>query len=82
METRLPALAHNHDFYAEDIAPLGFQFVEIDGRVTDGAVTAGRDYLHHPDKTAPAVEHNYQLGRQYFSCQTLKRLLKEIMNDK
>lgn len=78
---RKPALVNRYAVYAEDIGPLGFQFVEIEGEVTDEAVTAVRDYLHHPKKTAPIVEHNYQLGQKHFSYQTLARLLTQVMND-
>ncbi len=76
---RKPALVNRYSVYAEDIAPLGFQFVEIDGTVTDEAVTAVRHHLLRPQKTTPIVERNYQLGQQHFSYQTLARLLQEIM---
>ncbi|MCP4428586.1 MAG: glycosyltransferase family 4 protein [Chloroflexi bacterium] len=76
---RKPALVNRYSVYAEDIGPMGFQFVEIDGRVTDEAVTAVHNYLLHPETTTPIVERNYQLGQQHFSYQTLAQLLKEIL---
>ncbi len=42
-------------------------------------VTAVSDYLQNPQKTAPIVEHNYRLGQQHFSYQTLERLLTQIL---
>lgn len=76
---RKPAFVNRYSVYAEDIGPLGFQFVELDGVVTDEAVTAVHDILHHPEKTKPIVEHNYRLGQEHFSYQTLERLLTQIL---
>ena len=72
---RLPALVNRYGVYVDDIAPLGFDFVEIDGDVTDAAVTAVADYLLNPAKTKSIVEHNYQLGQKHLSYQTLESLL-------
>lgn len=77
---RKPAFVNRYAVYAEDIGPLGFQFVELDGVVTDEVVTAVAHYLHHPEKTAPIVEHNYHLGRQHFSYQTLAHLLSDLLD--
>lgn len=72
---RLPALVNRYSVYVNDIAPLGFDFVEIDGAVTDAAVTAVADYLHNPVKIRSVVAHNYRLGQKHLSYQTLARLL-------
>ncbi len=79
---RKPALVNRYPVYAEDIAPLGFQFVEIDGRVTDAAVTAVYDWLTHPQKTRSIIMQNYQLGQQHFSYQTLTRLLRPLITSR
>ncbi len=76
---RKPAFVNRYSVYAEDIEPLGFRFVELDGVVTDEAVTAVHNHLLHPEKTKPIVEHNYRLGQQHFSYQTLERLLAQIL---
>jgi glycosyltransferase involved in cell wall biosynthesis len=74
-----PALVNRYTVYAEDIAPLGFQFVEIDGKVTDEAVAAVRDYLEHPEKTPAIVEHNYRLAQEYYSYRRLSQRLAQII---
>lgn len=76
---RKPALVNRYHVYAEDIGPLGFQFAEIDGCVTDEAAALVLEWLAHPERTGQIVEHNYQLGQRYFSYETLARLLKEII---
>lgn len=78
---RKPALVNRYHVYAEDIGPLGFQFAEIDGSVTDEAAALVSEWLNHPEQTEPIVAHNYQLGQRYFSYQTLARLLREIIGD-
>jgi len=77
---RLPALVNRYSVYVDDIGPHGFQFVEIDGAVTDEAVTAVRDYLHHPPLRTAAADHNYALGARHFSYETLQELLRPIFN--
>jgi glycosyltransferase involved in cell wall biosynthesis len=76
---RKPAFVNRYSVYAEDIGPLGFQFVELNGVVTDEVVTAVHNLLHHPEKTSPIVEHNYRLGQEHFSYQTLEGLLKQLL---
>ena len=76
---RKPAFVNRYSVYADDIGPLCFQFVELDGVVTDEVVTAVHNYLIHPDKTKSIVSHNYKLGQQYFSYQTLEKLLSQIL---
>ncbi|MCB9422634.1 MAG: glycosyltransferase family 4 protein [Ardenticatenaceae bacterium] len=74
-----PAFVNRYSVYADDIGPLGFQFVELDGKVTDEVVTAVHDILLHPEKTKPIVEHNYRLCQEHFSYQTLERLLSQVL---
>jgi glycosyltransferase involved in cell wall biosynthesis len=76
---RKPALVNRYDVYTADIGPLGFQFAEIEGAITAEAVEQVRRWLVHPEETEGAVEHNYQLGREHFSYQTLAGLLISML---
>lgn len=76
---RRPALVNRYDVYVADIAPLGFRFAEIDGRVTAEAVATARRWLEHPAQAEPAVEHNFRLGAEHFSYETLDRLLQPLL---
>ena len=75
---RLPALVNRYSVYADDIAPHGFDFVEIDGVITPEAVTAVRGYLRNPALRQDAAAHNYALGARYYSYETLQELLLTI----
>lgn len=74
-----PMLVNNYIVYAADIGPLGFEFIELDGAVTDAAVAQLRDWLDHPEKWQAAVEHNYDLALQHFSYAVLERLLGDLI---
>ena len=68
---RRPALVNRYEVYKADIGPLGFQFAEIDGAITDEAVAQVREWLENPASVAPVVEHNYALAAQHFSYEAL-----------
>ncbi len=74
-----PMLVNNYSVYAADIGPLGFEFIELDGAVTAGAVAQLRDWLDHPQRWQQAVEKNYALARQHFSYSVLERHLDTLI---
>ncbi|WP_420643127.1 glycosyltransferase [Candidatus Leptofilum sp.] len=76
---KLPAVVNRYPVYAADIGPLGFQFAEIDGEITPETVNTLRGWLENPETAVPATSHNYELGKQHFSYQTLAQLLAPIL---
>lgn len=76
---RKPALVNRYAVYAQDIGPLGFEFVEIDGVVTTEAVAAVRRWLEQPDEAGPAVERNFELGRRHYSLRALEEALVGVL---
>ncbi|MBN1642697.1 MAG: glycosyltransferase family 4 protein [Anaerolineae bacterium] len=76
---RLPALVNRYSVYAADIGPLGFDFVEIDGRVTDEAVAATRALLDDPELRRRTVDRNYALASEHFSYQAVERQLAPLL---
>lgn len=76
---RKPAFVNRYSVYVDDIAPLGFDFVELDGVVTDAAVTAVSDLLQHPEKATAIVDKNYALGAQHFSYRALQDILSRFI---
>ena len=51
--------------------PLGFDFVEVDGWITDEAVSEVRRLLDDPDRRQAMADKNYELARQHFSYEVL-----------
>jgi glycosyltransferase involved in cell wall biosynthesis len=74
-----PALVNRYSVYAADIGPLGFDFVEIDGVVTEEAVAQVRDILDHPERGRRMAEHNYALAEQHFSFAALEEVLRVLV---
>ncbi|AEB11434.1 glycosyltransferase family 4 protein [Marinithermus hydrothermalis] len=74
-----PALVNRYPVYAEDIAPKGFRFVEIEGTVTPEAVQAVRGLLADPEAVSEMVEHNYRLAETHYGYATLERVLRAAL---
>jgi mannosylglucosylglycerate synthase len=74
---RKPILINRYPVYVADMDHLGFDFVELDGSVTDDAVTKMRAVLDNP--ALQDVENNYQMAEKHFSHSALAALLDEIV---
>lgn len=77
---RLPALVNRYPVYREDIAPLGFDFVEMDGEIDVEVVRCTRDVLLDAGRRSGMVESNYALGRRYFSYEHARRKLDKVFS--
>jgi len=78
---RKPMLVNRYSVYVADIAPLGFDFVEVDGWITDEAVSKVRRLLDDPKRRQAAVDRNYELARRYFSYAVLADALERLLHD-
>lgn len=76
---RKPIMVNRYSVYVADIAPKGFDFVEVDGWITDEAISEVRRLLDDPDRRQVAVETNYALARQYYSYDVLARALEQLL---
>jgi glycosyltransferase involved in cell wall biosynthesis len=76
---RKPIVVNNYSIYHKDIKPKGFQVIEIDGYVTEEAVQKASWVLNDRRMCRRMVDHNYQLGRRYFSYEVLHSQLKAFM---
>lgn len=74
-----PIVVNNYSIYIKDIKPKGFSVVEIDGYVTEKAVEETKQILENPALCQQMVDHNYELGKRYFSYTVLERILKHYM---
>lgn len=76
---RKPIVVNNYSIYHKDIKPKGFQVIEIDGYVTEEAVQKTSWVLNDKRMCKRMVDHNYELGQQYFSYEVLHTQLKAFM---
>jgi glycosyltransferase involved in cell wall biosynthesis len=77
---RRPIVISTYEIYRRDIQPKGFRVIEFGDFVTEETVAQARAVLHDPGLAAEMTEHNYELGRRYYSYRVLENLLIVLMN--
>jgi glycosyltransferase involved in cell wall biosynthesis len=95
IRARLPILLFEYPVYRSDIQDKGFQVVslgsEIPGYDNLGLVELAPEkiraaadqaviLLTDAEKRAKVVEHNYRIGKQYYSIEALRRHLAPLVN--
>jgi len=76
-----PIVVNNYSIYAIDIKPKGFKVIELDDYVNSEAVELTKKILTDPDLAREMVEHNYELGRRYYSYSILRQRLKVLLSN-
>ena len=76
---RKPIVVNKYSIYTKDIKPRGFWAIELDGYVTREAVSKTVEILLNPELRNQIVEHNYDLGKKFFSYSVLRRRLRTFM---
>jgi len=77
---RKPLLVNRYSVYVADIEPLGFNFVQVDGWISDESVSEVRRLLDDPDRCQAAVDRNYEIARRHFSYEVLAKALPRLLN--
>lgn len=75
----VPVLCNRYAIYRTDIEPCGFRVILMDGFLTDEVIDQVRRVLSEPDLRRAMVEHNYQLGRQFFSYARAEAELRALL---
>jgi glycosyltransferase involved in cell wall biosynthesis len=76
-----PIVVNKYSIYTQDIKPKGFRAVELDGYVTHAAIRETKEILEDSKLCQEIVDHNYQIGRKYFSFSVLRKNLKSYIED-
>ena len=77
---RRPLLVNRYAVYVADLAPKGFDCVEVsDGELTDAAVAQVRALLDDPARVAALAEHNYAIAQEHYSYEAVAPLLERLM---
>lgn len=76
---RKPVVVNAYAVYARDIAPLGFQTIEIPQLVSNLVVEQTREILHNKALREEWADTNYKLGLRYFSYSVARRKLAARM---
>jgi glycosyltransferase involved in cell wall biosynthesis len=78
---RRPVVISTYEIFMTDIRPKGFKVIGFNEFITDETVRQTEAVLQNPDLAAEMTEHNYELGRRYYSYTTLEKRLVALMNE-
>lgn len=76
-----PVVINRYSIFIEDIEPKGFKLALMDGVVTKDTVRQVEKLLTDKDYCQQIVEHNYQVGCQYYSYEVLRRSFSAILGN-
>ncbi|MFP4345105.1 MAG: glycosyl transferase family 1 [Anaerolineales bacterium] len=76
-----PLLVNRYPVYEADLGPLGFRCVEIDGEVTDTAVSQVLELLQDQALREEVVQHNYEVAKAHFSYEAVTPLLQRLLRE-
>jgi glycosyltransferase involved in cell wall biosynthesis len=77
---RKPILCNRYAIYRTDIEPCGFDVILMDGFLTDDVVDQVREILRNRQRRRQMVEHNYEMGRRFFSYRRIADELLPILS--
>ncbi len=77
---RLPIMVNRYQVFVQDIAPLGFDLIEIEGEVTSETVEQVIEVLRDPVRRRRMVERNYELAREHFSYEAVEPTLAALLD--
>ena len=78
---RRPVVVNRYPVYNADIKLLGFDFIEIDGFVSEEAVAKTKNLLNDPALARLSTQNNYQIAWDHFSFEVLERKLKDLLTN-
>ena len=75
-----PVLVNRYPVYKDDIEPLGFKVVNIDGDISEDAVRDTIKLLSDKNLVDEWTSYNYSLCEKYFSHKVLRSSLEQIIS--
>jgi glycosyltransferase involved in cell wall biosynthesis len=77
-----PIFVNNYEpVYMPDIGSKGFKSVMVENAIlTDAAVSSMAEVIYNPDLAREIAEFNYELGKKFFSYDTLREKLEELIS--
>ncbi len=77
---RRPIVMSTYEIFQRDIRPKGFKVIGFEGFITDATVKQARAVLQNPELAREMAEHNYELGRRYYSYEVLEGRLAMLLH--
>lgn len=76
-----PVLVNRYSIFISDIEPKGFEVITMNGYLTREVVTKVQKVIHNSDFRQAMVDHNYELGKAFFSYSVLRRKLRALITN-
>jgi mannosylglucosylglycerate synthase len=76
---RKPVLVNRYSIFITDIEPKGFQVIAMDGFLTRRVIEQVQRVINDAEYRNEMVEHNYELGKRFFSYSVLRRKLRSLI---
>ena len=76
---RRPIVISSYEIFRTDIQPKGFRVIAFDNFISDETVDHARRVLEDRALVEEMVEHNYGLGRRFYSFRVLEHHLAALM---
>jgi mannosylglucosylglycerate synthase len=78
---RKPVLVNRYSIFISDIEPKGFRSITMDGMLTRDVVAHVHRVISDPAYRQEMVDHNYELGKKFFSYAVLRRKLRALITN-
>ena len=77
---RRPLVINTYEIFRTDIQPKGFEVIGFEGFLQNKTIEAARQCLLNPEIGQQMAEHNYEIGRRYYSFTSLESQLVSLLN--
>ncbi len=74
-----PIVVNRYSIYIADIEPVGFDVIVLDGFVSSRVIEGIKNVLNDNNRRQEMVEHNYHIGKRYFSYEVLEEKLMHLI---
>ncbi len=76
---RRPIVMSIYEIFRRDIQPKGFRVIGFEN-FTNGTIEEARAVLLEPDLAREMGEHNFELGRRFYSLRVLEDTLRVVLD--
>jgi glycosyltransferase involved in cell wall biosynthesis len=78
---RKPVLVNRYSIFISDIEPKGFQVITMNGFLTRHVLDQVRRVIDDAQFRREVVDHNFELGKKFFSYSVLRRKLRSLITN-
>ncbi|QDS98008.1 glycosyltransferase family 4 protein [Adhaeretor mobilis] len=78
---RKPVLVNRYSIFVKDIEPKDFKVITMNGYLTKDVVAKVQRVINEPEYREQMVQHNFELGRKFYSYGVLRRKLRALITN-